>query len=262
MKYDGYQALAFEQQDGVLTVKLNRPSALNAVNQTLHRELARVFSEIAKDGSVDVVILTGEGRAFSAGGDLAWFRDITPEQLDDLFVEARRIILDLVDLPQPIISAINGVAAGLGATLALFCDVIYMAEDAKISDPHVRIGVTAGDGGAVIWPLLVGLSKAKEFLMTGDSLSAQEADRIGLVNHVVTAKNLKHEAQRMAHRLRDGSRMAIRSTKLSLNQPLRHAVNLVLDASLSLEKECFSSDFHKAALLEFSREKDKKTTAS
>ena len=253
--YANYETLSFSRSGAVLTVRLNRPQALNAVSATLHTELSRVFAEIAADASVDAVVLTGEGRAFSAGGDLEWFRDITPAQLDALFVEARKIILDLVELPQPIVSAVNGVAAGLGATLALFCDVIYAADNARLADPHVRIGVTAGDGGAAIWPLLVGMSRAKEYLMTGDSLTAVEAERIGLVNHVVPADELVARAQALAERLAQGSRMAIRSTKASLNKHVRDAVNLVLDTSLALEKECFSSSFHKQAIEAFATQR-------
>lgn len=251
MTYSNYETLAFSQSGAVLTVKINRPQALNAVSARLHTELSHVFAEIAKDASVDAVVFTGEGRAFSAGGDLEWFRTITPAQLDVLFVEARKIIVDLTELPQPIIAAVNGVAAGLGATLALFCDVVYVAEDAKISDPHVRIGVTAGDGGAAIWPLLVGISRAKEYLMTGDSLTAAEAERIGLVNHVVPPDEVLTRAQSMAERLTKGSRIAIRTTKASLNKHVRDAVNLVLDTSLALEKECFSDSFHKEAIESF-----------
>jgi len=253
MPYSNYETLRFSQSSAVLTVTIHRPDSLNAVNAKLHAELSRVFSEIAQDASVEAVVLTGEGRAFSAGGDIAWFRNITPAQLDALFVEARKIIVDLIELPQPIISAINGVAAGLGATLALFCDMIYAADNARISDPHVRIGVTAGDGGAAIWPLLVSLARAKEYLMTGDSLTAAEAERIGLVNHVVPADQLLETAQAMARRLATGSRMAIRSTKASLNKHLRDSVNLVLDTSLALEKECFSDAFHKQAIEAFAR---------
>lgn len=251
MRYTHYQTLRFSQAGAVLTVTLHRPQALNAVNAVLHAELSRVFADIAQDTSVDAVVLTGEGRAFSAGGDIEWFQHITATQLDALFVEARRIIVDLVELPQPIVAAINGVAAGLGATLALFCDVIYAADDSKIADPHVRIGVTAGDGGAVIWPLLVGLARAKEYLMTGDSIDAATAERIGLVNHVVPAAELVSRAQAMALRLADGSRMAVRTTKASLNKPLRDAVNLVLDTSLAYEKACFADAFHKQAIADF-----------
>ena len=160
-----------------------------------------------------------------------------------------------MDLPQPIIAAVNGAAAGLGATLALFCDVVYAADDAKISDPHVRIGVTAGDGGAVIWPLLVGVARAKEYLMTGDSVSAAEAERIGLVNRVVPAAELVSQAQAFAERLTKGSRMAIRSSKASVNKVLRERVNLILDTSLAFEKECFGTQFHRDALESFAQKR-------
>lgn len=251
MPYTHYETLAFSQTGAVLTVKLNRPQALNAVSEQLHKELSRVFAEIALDPTVDAVVLTGEGRAFSAGGDLEWFRNITGPQLDALFTEARKIIVDLVDLPQPIIAAVNGTAAGLGATLALFCDVIYVADNAKIADPHVTIGVTAGDGGAAIWPLLVGPARAKQYLLTGDSLSATEAERIGLVNKVLPAAEVLPAAHALAERLAGGSRPAIRSTKLSVNKLVRDAVSLVLDTSLALEKECFSTPFHKQAIEAF-----------
>ncbi|MFT4099977.1 MAG: enoyl-CoA hydratase-related protein [Burkholderiaceae bacterium] len=249
--YEQFETLRFDRDGKVLTVRFDRPQALNAVDAMLHNELSQVFPLIAADPQVEAVVLTGEGRAFSAGGDIEWFRHITPAQLDALFIEARKIIVDMIEVPQPIIAAVNGVAAGLGATLALFCDVIYMADDAKIADPHVRIGVTAGDGGAAIWPLLTSLSRAKELLMTGDALTAREADRIGLVNHVVPAAELLSQAQAMAQRLANGSRMAIRSTKASLNKHLRDSVNLVLDTSLALEKECFSDAFHKQAIEAF-----------
>jgi enoyl-CoA hydratase len=255
MSYSNYETLAFHKDGAILTVKLNRPQALNAVSERLHSELSRVFAEIAADSTIDAVVLTGEGRAFSAGGDLEWFRHITGPQLDALFVEARKIIVDLVDLPQPIIAAVNGVAAGLGATLALFCDVIYAADNAKIADPHVRIGVTAGDGGAAIWPLLLGPARAKEYLMTGDSLTAVEAERIGLINKVLHEAELLPAAQALAQRLASGSRPAIRSTKLSVNKLVRDAVSLVLDTSLALEKECFSTPFHKQAIEAFSNKR-------
>ena len=251
MSYSDYETLAFGKDGAVLTIKLNRPDALNAVNAQLHTELSRVFAEVAADSQVDAVVLTGEGRAFSAGGDLEWFRNMTGPQLDTLFVEARKIIVDLVDLPQPIVAAVNGAAAGLGATLALFCDVVYVAETARISDPHVRVGVTAGDGGAAIWPLLVGPARAKEYLLTGDSLMASEAERIGLINKVLPASEVLPAAQALALRLSQGSRLAIRSTKLSVNKLVRDAVSLVLDTSLALEKECFGTPFHKQAIEAF-----------
>lgn len=246
-----YKTIAFQQDDGLLTVTFNRPEQLNAVNALVHTEMSRLFGDIARDESVRAVILTGAGRAFCAGGDLEWFRTMTQESLDRLFVEARRIIIDMLEVPQPIIAAVNGPATGLGATLALMCDVIYVAEGARIADTHVRAGIGAGDGGAVIWPLLVGMSRAKEYLMTGDVLTAMEAERLGLVNHVVPEAELIGAATVMGRRLADGPQMAIRATKASLNKILRDAANLVLDTSLALEKECFHSAEHRECVQAF-----------
>jgi len=251
MNEASYQTLKFTRKGPVLLLAINRPEQLNAVNARLHTELSMVFAEIAQDAAVKAVVLTGEGRAFSAGGDLSWFRDMTPAELDRLFVEARKIIVDLLELPQPIIAAVNGAAAGLGATLALFCDMVYAEEKAKILDPHVRVGVTAGDGGAVIWPWLVGPARAKQYLMTGDTVEAPEAERIGLVNKVVPRDALLPEALAMAERLAAGPQLAIRSTKACVNKFLRESVNLILDTSLAVEKECFRSEDHRAAVAAF-----------
>ncbi len=256
MKYSNYRFIEFSQDRGVLTMRLNRPEAMNAINAGLHTELSTVFAEIAADPEVHAVVLTGAGRGFCGGGDLAWFRDITREQVDTLFVEARKIIIDLLELPQPIVAAVNGHAAGLGATLALFCDVIYVADAARISDPHVRVAVAAGDGGAVIWPLLVGPARAKEYLMTGDSLTAAEAERIGLVNHVVPAGQVLDQATAMARRLADGPRRAVAATKASVNKLLRDAANLVLDTSLALEKENFFDSDHREAIAAFAERRE------
>jgi enoyl-CoA hydratase len=251
MNYENYKFIKFEQNGGVLTMRLNRPEAMNAINAGLHEELSRVFADIAADRQVHAVVLTGEGRGFCGGGDLTWFRDITPPEVDTLFREARKIIMDLLELPQPIIAAVNGAAAGLGATLALFCDMVYVADTARIADPHVRIGVGAGDGGAVIWPLLVGPARAKRYLFTGDSLSATEAERIGLVNEVLPQSEVLDAATIMAQRLATGPRLAIAATKASVNKILRDTANLVLDTSLALEKENFFTADHKGAIAAF-----------
>lgn len=246
-----YQFIAFERDAGVLTMRLNRPEAMNAIHGPLHTELSTVFADIAADRSVYAVVLTGEGKGFCGGGDLSWFRDATPAQIDTLFIEARKIIMDLLEVPQPIVAAVNGHAAGLGATLALFCDVIVVADAAKISDPHVRVGVAAGDGGAVIWPLLVGPARAKEYLMTGDSLSAAEAERIGLVNRVVPQAEVLANATQIARRFAEGPRRAVEATKALVNKLIRDAANLVLDTSLALEKANFFDADHKEAIAAF-----------
>jgi len=260
MDYSGYHYLSAERKDRVLTVSFNRPESLNAINAELHTELSRIFADIARDQDTEVVLLTGKGRAFCAGGDLKWFQSMSPQQLDALFIEARKIIIDLLEVEQPIIAAVNGPATGLGATLALFSDVIIAAENAKIGDPHVRVGVVAGDGGAVIWPWLVGAARAKEFLMTGDLLTAQEAERIGLINRVVPQDKLMSTAMELATRLANGPTKAIRWTKVSVNKILRDTANLVLDTSLALEKHCFYTEDHKEAVRAFVEKREPKFT--
>ncbi|GIX46894.1 MAG: enoyl-CoA hydratase [Candidatus Tectimicrobiota bacterium] len=251
MDYRRYRCLQVQRQERILTVAFNRPEALNAVDAAMHAELAQIFADIAQDRDTHVVILTGNGQAFSAGGDLKWFQHMTPAQLDALFVEARKIIIDLLEVEQPIIAAINGAAMGLGATLALFADIILAARTARIGDPHVRIGVVAGDGGAVIWPWLVGAARAKEYLLTGDTLSAEEAERIGLINRVVPPEQLMPTAMQLATRLANGPTRAIRGTKAAVNKILRDTVNLVLDTSLALEKQCFTTQDHREAVAAF-----------
>lgn len=260
MDYSRYHYLSAERKDKILTVSFNRPDSLNAINAELHTELSHIFADIAQDREAEVVVLTGKGRAFCAGGDIKWFQEMTPQQLDALFAEARKIIIDMLEVEQPIIAAVNGAATGLGATLALFSDVIFAAENAKIGDPHVRVGVVAGDGGAVIWPWLVGAARAKELLMTGDLITAQEAERIGLINHVVAPDKLMATVMDFAARLANGPTKAIRWTKVSVNKILRETANLVLDTSLALEKHCFFTEDHKEAIRAFVEKREPKFT--
>jgi len=163
----------------------------------------------------------------------------------------KRLIHNMIEVEQPIIAAVNGDAVGLGATLALFCDIIIASEKARFGDPHVRVGLVAGDGGAVIWPLLCGVAKAKEYLMTGDLISAAEAERIGLINHVVPPGEVMPKAMELAHRLANGPTRAIRWTKLACNKRLRDEVNLVLDASLAVETISMLTEDHREAARAF-----------
>jgi len=251
MNRSEYQLLQFEQTDAILTISINRPEKLNTVNGRMHTELSTVFRDVAADESVNVVILTGVGRTFCAGGDLNWFQTITPAELDLVFVEARQIIIDLLEVPQPVISAIGGAAKGLGATLALLSDISIAVEGAQIADPHVSVGIGAGDGGAIIWPWLIGAARAKQYLLTGDSIEATEAARIGLINQAVPAIKFAATVTELAERLAHGPQRAIRATKASVNKILRDTANLVLDTSLALEKECFHTADHREAIAAF-----------
>jgi len=164
----------------------------------------------------------------------------------------------MLDLDKPIIAAVNGAAVGLGATIALFCDIIIAAETARFGDTHVRAGVVAGDGGAVMWPLLVGPAKAKELLMTGDIIDAKEAERIGLVNKVVPLADLLPTARELARRLANGPTLAIAWTKHSINKRIKQDVNLLIDASLASENLTFLTEDHKEAARAFVEKREPK----
>lgn len=256
MDYAGYHTLRFDRRGRILTVTIDRPEALNAVNAAMHEDLARVFREVQDDPGSDVVVLTGAGRAFCAGGDVAWFQAMIddPAVFRRLVPEAKKIVFDLLDLEKPIICRLNGAAAGLGATLALLCDVIVAADTAKIGDPHVRMGLVAGDGGAVIWPQLVGYARAKELLLTGDMLTAHEAERIGLINRVVPAAELDAAVSGLAEKLAGGATLAVRWTKTVVNIPLKELAHTLMDASLAYEMASNETADHQEAVTAF-REK-------
>jgi enoyl-CoA hydratase len=221
----------------LLTVTLNRPDTLNAVDRQMHEDLVDVLSFVARDEHCDVVVLTGAGRAFSAGGDLAYLAETAarPELFDADVVRAKRIVYALLDLEKPLICRLNGHAVGLGATLALLCDVIFAADTAKIGDPHVSLGLVAGDGGAIVWPLRIGFARAKEYLLTGELVPAKTAAEIGLINHCVPAAELDGAVDVFCQRLLQGSTNAIRWTKVLLNLELKRIAHAVMDPGIAYE---------------------------
>jgi enoyl-CoA hydratase len=245
-----YNTLLLTRQDRRLTITLNRPELLNACNLDMHEELADVFVFAAKDPHSDVVVLTGAGRAFSAGGDLQHItrNAANPELFDQEARSAKRIVFGMLDLDKPLICRLNGHAVGLGATLALLCDVIFAAETAKIGDPHVNIGLVAGDGGAAIWAQRIGLGRAKEYLLTGDLLTAKKAAEIGLVNHCLPAAELDAAVDAHCERLLKGSTNAIRWTKVLLNLELKRIAHAVLDAGVAYESLSVRSADHRNAV--------------
>lgn len=245
-----YRTLALSRQGRRLTITLNRPELLNACNLDMHEELAEVFVFAARDAQSDVVVLTGAGRAFSAGGDLQHItrNAANPELFDQEARCAKRIVFGMLDLDKPLICRLNGHAVGLGATLALLCDIIFAADGAKIGDPHVNIGLVAGDGGAAIWAQRIGLGRAKEYLMTGELLTAKKAQEIGLVNHCVPASELDAVVDEHCERLLASSTNAVRWTKVLLNLELKRIAHAVLDAGVAYESLSVRSPEHRAAV--------------
>ena len=238
MDYADFQHILFEHRpDGVLLATLNRPAAMNATDARLHFELSKLWGAVANDPAVKVVVVTGAGdRAFSAGGDLGWIQKMVgnADQIAHLQKEAADLVYNILACDKPIISAINGTAVGAGLAVALLADISIMAEDARISDGHVRLGVAAGDHAAIIWPLLCGVAKAKYYLMTADFIDGREAERIGLVTACVPRDEVLSRALTIAERLATGSQSAIRGTKQAINQWMRMA-GPIFDHSLAME---------------------------
>ena len=247
---EGYQALHCDRVGDVLRVAIQHPtSELNTVDALLHAELAQLFRDLKREDSARAILLTGRGRAFSAGGDFTWFRTLDElEKLEHLRRDAKQLIWDLLDVELPIVAALNGHAVGLGASIALLCDVIFMADTATLSDPHVRVGIVAGDGGTAIWPLVLGPARAKQFLLTGDPVPATEALRMGLVNRVVAPDVLEFEALAFATRLAAGAPLALRYTKQAVNKLVKDALNTSFDTATALEIVTFQSEDHQEAL--------------
>lgn len=232
-----WQRFTFSRNGPVLTATIAGANPVNGVDAAMHDELAQVFTDLQRDSASDLIVLTGAGRAFCAGGDFAWFR----EQIEDparfraIAWDAKRIVTSLLEMEKPILCRLNGAAAGLGATIALLCDVIIADETAKIGDPHVKVGLVAGDGGAVIWPQLIGYARAKELLMTGELLSAAEAQALGLINHAVPADALDAKVEEVAGKILANPKWAVRWTKSVTNIPLRALAAQLMDASVGWE---------------------------
>ena len=235
MKWDDYQCIQFERRQRVLVIKLNRPDQLNAIDGRLHTELSHVFTDAAADLKSDVIVLTGNGKAFCAGGDLDWLQSSIdrPAEFEVVAAEAKAIIYSQLDLSKPLVCRLNGHATGLGATLAVCCDIVVAHAGVKIGDPHVKVGLVAGDGGALLWPQLMGYAKAKRYLLTGDLLSAAEGERLAR-----------------------GATKAIRWTKITANLPLKQLVHSHFDAGVDYEMLSNMTSDHKEAVAAFRERRD------
>jgi enoyl-CoA hydratase len=232
-----FETILLSRQGRRLTITMNRPEAMNAVNLRLHEELAQVLQFAQGDADSDVIVLTGAGRAFSAGGDLDHIAHNAahPHLFDNEARLAKRIVFTMLDIEKPVICRLNGHAVGLGATLALMCDIIFAAEGAKIGDPHVGLGLVAGDGGAAIWAARIGLGRAKEFLLTGELVTAKRAEEIGLVNHCLAPEALDAAVDAFCDKLLAGATRAISWTKVLTNLELKRVAHAVLDAGIAYE---------------------------
>ncbi|MFJ1456271.1 enoyl-CoA hydratase/isomerase family protein [Nocardia sp. N2S4-5] len=235
----------------VRLVVINRPDELNAVNADLHRALAEVWRELAADLEARVVILTGAGRAFSAGGDLEWITSFLddPAARDESIREGAQIIEEMLRFPLPVVAAVNGPAMGLGASIAVLCDVVLLSERAYLADPHVAVGLVAGDGGAAFWPLLTPILRTREYLYTGDRIDAATAVEVGLASRVVAPDDLLTEARKLAERLAAQPPEALRGTKRVVNMYLSQALAGPMQAGFAAEVVSMQTPEHRERLL-------------
>lgn len=241
MDYAGYPHLLVERRaNGVLLITMNRPEVYNAADEQMHGELSRVWTDVARDEDTRVAVITGAGKAFSAGGDLAMVARIAGnyDRATQMLNEMSDLVYNMVNCPKPVISAINGVAVGAGLVVGLLADISICAADARLGDGHVKLGAAAGDHAAIIWPLLCGMAKARYYLLTGEMVDGAEAERIGLVSKALPRDEVLAEALRVADVLATGSQLAIRLTKRVLNNWLR-AAGPIFDQSAAYEMLTF-----------------------
>lgn len=256
MDYSHYRKIVFRRDGKVLHATFNRPEVLNAFDAEMDQEVGRLFDDVARDDATNVLVLTGAGKAFSAGGDIEHMQTVidNPQLFLDGLRNGKKLLFSMLDCPKTIIAKVNGAAMGLGATIALFSDLVYAARHAKIADPHVKVGYAAGDGGAVIWPALLGPARAKRYLLTGDVLTGEQAAAMGLVNEAVASEDLDRTVDEIAQRIATGASLAIQFTKMSVNVTLKQQLVSVIDASFAYEALSGRTADHQEAVNAF-REK-------
>ena len=239
---NNYQRFTIEKHDnGIAVLTLNRPDKNNAVDKRTHYEFSTFANDADADPDVRVIVITGEGKSFCGGGDPTWnVRD--PAGLPALRKEAQQVVFNLLDCEKPVISALTGFTMGVGATLALLCDIVVADTTTTIADPHVLGGVGAGDGGQVIWPLLMGVNRAKYFLMTGEQLSAEDARELGLLNFVVDEGQALDKALEIAKKLTYAAPLAVKASKSGINAYIKSIANIVLPLTLEQEIACMKSE--------------------
>jgi enoyl-CoA hydratase len=249
-----YRTILTQQNGSIVECRFNRPERRNAVDGLMHQELVALFRELGSNETANVVILSGEGDAFCAGGDIAHMDDQFEKHEEahpGLFRDGADLVNAILKVRQPIIAKVNGDAIGLGASLAVLSDIVMMSSTARIGDPHVKAGLVPGDGGLIAWPLLLPLNVAKELLFTGRLLSAAEAQTLGLVNHVVLPENLESEVGKLAESLASAPQHALRFTKRILNKVLEDRATHALDLGLAFEAVTLGTSDHKSAVAKF-----------
>jgi enoyl-CoA hydratase/carnithine racemase len=237
----------------VRIVRLSRPEQLNAVNDDLHLGLTRVFPLLSADAEARAAVITGEGRAFSAGGDFDLLDRMVKDRTlrRDVIAEGRELVINMLRCRVPLVAAVNGPAVGLGCSVVALSDVVYMAESAYLADPHVAVGLVAADGGPLAWPLHTSLLLAKEYAFTGERIPSARAKEIGLANHVCPDGEVFSSGLAAAHKIAKLPRQAVEATKRVLNLHLERAVLATIDFAMAAETESFDTDDLRANLARF-----------
>jgi enoyl-CoA hydratase/carnithine racemase len=253
MDYDLPDVITVEADGPVRIVRLARPEQLNAINDELHLGLTRLFPQLSADADARVALITGEGRAFSAGGDFELLDRMAHDRTlrHAVIAEGRELVVNMIRCRVPVVAAVNGPAVGLGCSVIALSDVVFMAESAYLSDPHVTVGLVAADGGPLTWPLHTSLLLAKEYAFTGDRISATRAAEIGLANHVCADADVLTEALAAAHKIAALPRQAVEATKRVLNLHLERAVLATIDFAMASETESFDTDDLRANVAKF-----------
>ncbi|HUI48670.1 MAG TPA: enoyl-CoA hydratase/isomerase family protein [Acidimicrobiia bacterium] len=243
MDYDLPDVIRVEADGPVRIVRLSRPENLNAINEELHLGLTRLFPQLTDDPDARAAVITGEGRAFSAGGDFELLDRMAKDRAlrHNVISEGRELVLNMIRCRVPVVAAVNGPAVGLGCSVIALSDVVYMAESAYLSDPHVTVGLVAADGGPLTWPLHTSLLLAKEYAFTGDRITAARAAEIGLANHVCPDGEVLQAAVGAAHKIAALPRQAVEATKRVLNLHLERAVLATIDFAMASETESFDT---------------------
>lgn len=265
--YDDLTKVTVTHQGQIGVISLNRPEARNAIDGELGDQFHAALARVAEDDSMRAVLIRGEGKSFCVGGDVKMFDQqsggndgVSPAERVTKLLGGTDVIDLLLAIPQPTVSAVQGHAMGLGSTIAMFCDVMVVADDAKIADTHVNVGLVAGDGGAVTFPLMMPFGSAKWYLMTGDRISGTEAARLGMALRSVPEDELLPTALEVAGRLAAMPPLAAQGTKATLNRILRHRMEQVLEFGLLYEGATFLSEDHKEAASAFVERREPKFT--
>jgi enoyl-CoA hydratase len=270
--YERYRELRIVVDDGLATVTLFNPAKKNAVTPGMSVELVTIWEDLWIDPEVKVIVLTGEGDAFCAGVDIAArtarlaaeaAKDPgmrTPRPVNPVTRLARKHVMGILDCEKPVIAKVRGPAYGAGVNLALACDMVFAAPDARFCDSHVKVGMVAGDGGVLLWPLAIGFHRAKEYLMTGEPIAAEEAEKIGLINRCLPEAELDAHVEMMARKLIALPPHAVNYTKTSLNIALKQMTQSAFEASLAYEIYSMEMDDHREAGAAFVEKRPAKFT--